>query len=218
MTGQGAIIGTGAIGYPPEYAGLSAEAISNLGLSKVMTLTSTYDHRVIQGAESGAFLATIEKLLQGESGFYTRIFAELTIPQEPVTEGETRRAAAGGTETVAKQAGVIQLVRAFRVRGHLSAHLDPLGSPPLHQEELDLSFYGLSAWDLDRRFAAERSRAARRRARCGRRSTSCAIPTAATSASSSCTSRSCRSGAGSSSGWRRRGTRPRSTLTSRRGS
>jgi 2-oxoglutarate dehydrogenase E1 component len=154
MTGQGVIIGTGAIGYPPEYAGLSAESISNLGLSKVMTLTSTYDHRVIQGAESGAFLATIEKLLQGESGFYTRIFAELTIPQEPVTEGDTRRATAGGSETVAKQAGVIQLVRAFRVRGHLSAHLDPLGSPPLHQEELDLSFYGLSVWDLDRRFAA----------------------------------------------------------------
>jgi 2-oxoglutarate dehydrogenase E1 component len=154
MAGQGVIVGTGAIGYPPEYAGLSAEAISNLGLSKVMTLTSTYDHRVIQGAESGAFLATIEKLLQGESGFYTRIFAELTIPQEPVKEGETRRATAGGAETVAKQAGVIKLVRPFRVPGHLSAHLDPLGSPPLHQEELDLSFYGLSAWDLDRRFAA----------------------------------------------------------------
>ena len=154
MAGQGVIVGAGSIGYPPEYAGMSAEAIAGLGLSKTMTLTSTYDHRVIQGAESGAFLATVEKLLQGESGFYARIFAELTIPQEPVTEGDTRRAAAGGPDTVDKQAGVIQLVRAFRVRGHLSAHLDPLGSPPLHQEELDLSFYGLSVWDLDRRFAA----------------------------------------------------------------
>jgi 2-oxoglutarate dehydrogenase E1 component len=157
MPGQGVVVGAGAIGYPPEFSGIGGETISNLGLSKVMTLTSTYDHRVIQGAESGAFLATVEKLLLGESGFYSRIFAELGIPQEPVTEGHTRRASAGGSgasETVDKQAGVIQLVRAFRVRGHLSAHLDPLGSPPLHQDELDLSFYGLSVWDLDRRFAA----------------------------------------------------------------
>jgi len=156
MAGQGAIVGCGAIGYPPQYAGMSEETISNLGLSKVLTLTCTYDHRIIQGAESGSFLATIEKLLLGEDRFYHRIFEEMSIPQEPVTLGDGRTAAAGragGAEAVERQAGVIQLVRAFRVRGHLSAHLDPLGSPPLHQEELDLSFYGLSVWDLDRRFA-----------------------------------------------------------------
>ncbi|HEX4823665.1 MAG TPA: multifunctional oxoglutarate decarboxylase/oxoglutarate dehydrogenase thiamine pyrophosphate-binding subunit/dihydrolipoyllysine-residue succinyltransferase subunit [Candidatus Polarisedimenticolaceae bacterium] len=154
MPGQGAIVGTGAIGYPPEYAGMSDERIAGLGLSKTVTLTSTYDHRVIQGAASGAFLATIESLLLGDDRFYERIFAELGVPRQPVTREPG--AAAEATEAASeidKQAGVIQLIRAFRVRGHLSAYIDPLGSPPLHQDELELGFHNLSVWDLDRTFA-----------------------------------------------------------------
>jgi len=155
MAGQGAIVGVGAIGYPPQYAGLAEETITRLGLSKVMALTSTYDHRVIQGAESGAFLATVENLLLGGDAFYDTIFAQLGIPQEPVKKGsDPSSGAEKGSGPSEKQAGVLQLVRAFRVRGHLSAYLDPLGSPPLHQDELELSFNGLSVWDLDRRFAA----------------------------------------------------------------
>ncbi|HJQ97066.1 MAG TPA: multifunctional oxoglutarate decarboxylase/oxoglutarate dehydrogenase thiamine pyrophosphate-binding subunit/dihydrolipoyllysine-residue succinyltransferase subunit, partial [Candidatus Polarisedimenticolaceae bacterium] len=153
MPGQGVIVGLGAIGYPAQYAGMSEETIARIGLSRVMTITSTYDHRVIQGAASGAFLATVEKLLLGGERFYDEIFKQLGVPQEPVRKEE----AAPGASAVPddqKQAGVIQLVRAFRVRGHLSAHLDPLGSPPLHQDELELSFNGLSVWDLDKRFAA----------------------------------------------------------------
>jgi 2-oxoglutarate dehydrogenase E1 component len=154
MPGQGTIVGTGAIGYPPQYAGMGEERVAALGLSKVMTLTSTYDHRVIQGATSGAFLATIEALLLGDDGFYERIFAELGVPREPVRRAaDPSTAPAAGPNLVEKQAGVIQLIRAFRVRGHLSAYVDPLGSPPLHQEELELSFHGLSIWDLDARFA-----------------------------------------------------------------
>jgi 2-oxoglutarate dehydrogenase E1 component len=154
MPGQGAIIGLGAIGYPPEYSGLSDEAIAGLGLSKVMTLTSTYDHRVIQGAESGSFLATVERLLVGGESFYDEIFAQLGIPQEPMKASGNVPAGETAPDASQKQAGVIQLVRAFRVRGHLSAHVDPLGSPPVHQDELELSFNGLSVWDLDKRFAA----------------------------------------------------------------
>ena len=155
MVGQAAIVGVGAIEYPPQYAGLADETIARLGLSKVMALTSTYDHRVVQGAESGAFLATVEKLLLGGESFYDTIFAQLGIPQEPMKKGsDPISAAEKGSDPSEKQAGVLQLVRAFRVRGHLSAHLDPLGSPPLHQDELELSFNGLSVWDLDRKFAA----------------------------------------------------------------
>jgi 2-oxoglutarate dehydrogenase E1 component len=124
-----------------------------------MTVTSTYDHRVIQGAESGAFLATLESLLLGHDGFYERIFRELLIAEEPVVWAGDRKeqvfAPGGeGTEAIAKQARVLQLIRAHRVRGHLWADLDPLGREIVPQEELELSHYGLTLWDLDRRFIA----------------------------------------------------------------
>ncbi len=158
MAGQGAIIGVGSIGYPAEYAGMAPEVISELGLSKLMTVTSTYDHRVIQGAESGAFLATLGSMLQGEDRFYERIFKELTVPHEPVPwtgdQNPAVFAGAGNTEAIEKQAGVLQFIRAHRVRGHLWADLDPLGYEPLPHAELELSHYGLSVWDLDRRFIA----------------------------------------------------------------
>ncbi len=158
MAGQGTIVGIGSIGYPAEYAGMSADVIAELGISKVMTVTSTYDHRVIQGAESGAFLATIDAVLLGQDGFYERIFRELGVAHEPVAWGGDRNphalAVGESNEAIAKQSRVLQLIRAYRVRGHLWASLDPLGSTPVSQRELELSYYGLTLWDLERRFVA----------------------------------------------------------------
>ncbi len=159
MAGQGAIFGVGAIGYPAEYSGMSPEVLAGLGISKVMTVTSTYDHRVVQGAESGAFLATLERLLLGGDGFYTTIFRDLGVPHEPLTwSGDTNPrigiAGAGSSEAIEKQAAVVKLIRAYRVRGHLWADLDPLGYAPRPVEELELSHHGLTVWDLDRGFIA----------------------------------------------------------------
>ncbi len=158
MQGQGAIIGTGSIGFPPEFAGMSPGTIAELGLSKVMTITSTYDHRVIQGAASGRFLATVEKLLQGEHGFYEALFSQLGVPREPFAWGRDNRSSRiggdRGDDGGAKQAGVVQLIRAYRVRGHLWADLDPLAYAPEPHHELELATYGLTTWDLDRKFVA----------------------------------------------------------------
>ena len=130
-----------------------------LGISKVMTLTSTYDHRVIQGAESGLFLARIEALLRGEDRFYERMFEDLSVPYPPVrTEVDALAPAfmgAGGSsnkEEVEKQARVLQLIHAFRVRGHLLAQFDPLGAKRPPVKDLDPGGYGLTLWDLDREF------------------------------------------------------------------
>ncbi|MGE3163850.1 MAG: multifunctional oxoglutarate decarboxylase/oxoglutarate dehydrogenase thiamine pyrophosphate-binding subunit/dihydrolipoyllysine-residue succinyltransferase subunit [Planctomycetota bacterium] len=156
MVGQGAIIGVGSIGYPPEYAGMAEGAVARLGLSKIMTLTSTYDHRIIQGAESGAFLAHVERLLLGQEHFYERIFDDLEVTHEPIAwVGEHEPplgGAAGDLERISKQARVLQLIHAYRVRGHLIANLDPLGSRPPSHPELEMSHYGLCVWDLDRQF------------------------------------------------------------------
>ncbi|MEA2494810.1 MAG: hypothetical protein QOJ29_2721 [Thermoleophilaceae bacterium] len=89
MPGQGTIIAAGALGYPAGFKGNAKE----LGVSKVMTMTSTYDHRVIQGAESGQFLKTIDSLLQGENDFYAGIFASLGIEGFAATEADV------GTDT-----------------------------------------------------------------------------------------------------------------------
>jgi 2-oxoglutarate dehydrogenase E1 component len=156
MPGQGAIIATGAINHPAENHGMSLEALSALGISKVMTMTCTYDHRVIQGAESGQFLARVHELLLGEGKFYDSLFADLEIPYEPVRwEADQHPAFAGASQTevyIEKQARVLQLINAYRVRGHLIAHLDPLVNKPGHHNELDPAFYGLTIWDLDREF------------------------------------------------------------------
>ncbi|MCP3982563.1 MAG: multifunctional oxoglutarate decarboxylase/oxoglutarate dehydrogenase thiamine pyrophosphate-binding subunit/dihydrolipoyllysine-residue succinyltransferase subunit [bacterium] len=158
MQGQGAIIGVGAISYPGEYSGMAPEMISQLGISRVMSVTSTYDHRVIQGAESGRFLATLDKLLQGEQDTFARIFGEIGVPQEPLRWAGDRNppilGGANNAEAIAKQAGVLQLIRCYRVRGHLWADLNPLGYEPEPNPELELSTYGLSVWDLDREFVA----------------------------------------------------------------
>ena len=70
MSGQGTIVATGSIAYPPEWSHSPAERLKTLGVSKVMTMTSTYDHRIIQGAESGSFLRRIDELLSGADEFY----------------------------------------------------------------------------------------------------------------------------------------------------
>ncbi|MBX3278512.1 MAG: multifunctional oxoglutarate decarboxylase/oxoglutarate dehydrogenase thiamine pyrophosphate-binding subunit/dihydrolipoyllysine-residue succinyltransferase subunit [Acidobacteria bacterium] len=157
MAGQGAIIATGAIEYPPEYAAMTPAALSLLGISKVFTITSTYDHRIIQGAESGAFLAHIHQLLLGEHRFYDEIFAELGITYKPLRWSVDVNPALFGVDRerqeIKKQARIFELINAYRVRGHLIADTDPLNMIPLHEHpELDIETYGLSIWDLDREF------------------------------------------------------------------
>ncbi len=158
MPGQGAIIATGAIDYPPGYQGVSEETKAMFGVSKVMTITCTYDHRVIQGAESGAFLGRLQGLLQGEDGFYDDLFNDLAIPYHPVLWQEAPSSVArpgafpGSTEELARQASVLQLINAYRVRGHLIGDLDPLGKPASYHAELDPASYGLTLWDRDRHF------------------------------------------------------------------
>ena len=158
MPGQGVIIGVGAIGYPPEYHAMPQDIINRLGISQVMTITSTYDHRVIQGAESGAFLSYISELLLGKHNFYGEIFGNLGIPYQPYTfsRDSTPRFGSSNDATdvdlVRKQASVIQLIRASRVRAHLQADVNPLGYKWTHHPELDPAKYGLTIWDLDREF------------------------------------------------------------------
>jgi multifunctional 2-oxoglutarate metabolism enzyme len=156
MAGQGAIVATGAIGYPPEYHAWSPRALSSLGLSKIMNISSTYDHRVIQGAESGQFLGKIHDLLLGHEGFYEQIFENLKLPERPVQWALDHSPAIFGVapprEDLEKQTGVLQLINLYRVRGHLIANLDPLGNQPLYHPELDPANYGLTVWDLDREF------------------------------------------------------------------
>ncbi|MEX0721964.1 MAG: multifunctional oxoglutarate decarboxylase/oxoglutarate dehydrogenase thiamine pyrophosphate-binding subunit/dihydrolipoyllysine-residue succinyltransferase subunit [Balneolaceae bacterium] len=157
MQKQGAIIATGAIDYPAEYRAMSKDVLNQLGVSKVMTVTCTYDHRVIQGAESGSFLSKVDQLLSGQEDFYDEIFADLDIPYAPIPYGEDNYAGpfAGGINTLEQDrraVGVWRLINMYRMRGHVLADLDPLGDKPGYNPELDLDYYGLSLWDLDREF------------------------------------------------------------------
>ncbi|MFA5832373.1 MAG: multifunctional oxoglutarate decarboxylase/oxoglutarate dehydrogenase thiamine pyrophosphate-binding subunit/dihydrolipoyllysine-residue succinyltransferase subunit [Bacteroidota bacterium] len=156
MPGQGSIIATGAIGYDAAHQGMSPQTLSALGVSKVMNITCTYDHRVIQGAESGQFLQYIHTLLNGDEKFYDDLYADLHIPFTSVkwSSDVTSIGLGGGSnqEIIEKQARVQQLVNAYRVRGHLIAHLDPLVDEPKNHPELDPNYYGLTVWDLDREF------------------------------------------------------------------
>jgi 2-oxoglutarate dehydrogenase E1 component len=144
--GQGCIIGAGALDYPAEFQGMSEEHLAKLGVSKVITLTSTYDHRVIQGAGSGEFLRIINELLVGERDFYDEIFADLRIPYQPIRWSiDTDDAEARSKET-----RVQELINAYRVRGHLMADIDPLEYKQRSHPDLDVLTHGLSLWDLDR--------------------------------------------------------------------
>jgi 2-oxoglutarate decarboxylase len=148
LSGQSAIIATGSIAYPPEWKHASPERLKQLGVSKVMTLTSTYDHRVIQGAESGAFLRRIEELLQGEDEFYESVAADLGFEAAIVSNAHPASASApplsaappsaepssapGQIDEELLQAvqAATSLLKAYRTHGHLAAQLDPLGSEP----------------------------------------------------------------------------------------
>lgn len=155
MKGQGAIIATGAMEYPAEFQSMSQEVLNHLGISKVMTITSTYDHRIIQGAESGAFLAKIHALLNGEEDFYDSIFSDLDIPYKPIpygTDNYTGFLEQGSGEVNKKAIAVMQLINMYRTRGHLLADLNPLKHGPGQYPELEFDYYGLTIWDLDREF------------------------------------------------------------------
>ena len=161
MAGQSVIIATGAIEYPAEYQAMAPEALSQLGISKAISISSTYDHRIIQGAESGAFLARVHEFLIGKAQFYNEIFSR---PWNSIS------ASSSGTrivirsffpadqerEQTIKEARVIELINAYRVRGHLIADIDPLHAlPVLYHPELDIETYGLTIWDLDRVFITD---------------------------------------------------------------
>ncbi|MEX2486965.1 MAG: multifunctional oxoglutarate decarboxylase/oxoglutarate dehydrogenase thiamine pyrophosphate-binding subunit/dihydrolipoyllysine-residue succinyltransferase subunit [Nitriliruptoraceae bacterium] len=156
MAGQSAIFGVGAIDVPAAYKAADARTLAKLGIGKVITLTSTYDHRVIQGAESGLFLARVEELLLGGAGFYDDVFASLGLPYEPARWRVDTTDLADETDLLTKQLKVGQIVNMYRVRGHLIADLDPLRQrPPQMHPELDPTYYGLSIWDLDREFLTD---------------------------------------------------------------
>ncbi len=160
MAGQSVIIATGAIEYPAEYQAMAAEALSQLGISKAIAISSTYDHRIIQGAESGAFLARVHEFLIGQKAFYNAIFSDLAIPYTPLRWNRDRNPFFLGEdkerEQTIKEARVIELINAYRVRGHLIADIDPLHAlPVLYHPELDIETYGLTIWDLDRIFVTD---------------------------------------------------------------
>ena len=155
MPSQGLIVGVGAIAYPSEYEASDPRALAQLGVSKTITITSTYDHRVIQGAESGEFLAYIHDLLLGSERFYDEVFASLAIPYEPARWSRDHSVLDGTQTELEKQSRVIRLINMYRVRGHLLADLNPIGWEVLSHPELDLSYNGLTVWDLDREFLAE---------------------------------------------------------------
>ena len=151
MQGQGTIIGVGALEYPAEWQGASQETLNRNAVSKILTITSTYDHRIIQGAQSGDFLRVIHQLLLGENGFYDEIFESLRIPYEPVRW--IRDISASHDDDVNKTARVQELIHAYRVRGHLMADVDPLEYRQRRHPDLDITTHGLTLWDLERDFA-----------------------------------------------------------------
>jgi len=148
--GQGCIVGVGALDYPAQFQGMSEDQLAMQGIGKIITVTSTYDHRVIQGAGSGEFLKIINELLLGERDFYEQIFADMRIPYSPVVW------ASDFHWDLADQSGkntrIQEYINAFRVRGHLIADTDPLEYVQRWHPDLDIRSYGLSLWDLDRTF------------------------------------------------------------------
>src|SRR5450755_2230741 len=151
MAGQGCIVGVGAMEYPAAYQGASAQTMARLAISKTVTITSTYDHRIIQGAQSGDFLRILHSLLLGEDRFYDDVFQSLRIPYEPVRW--VRDIPAGHEDDITKAARVHELIHAYRVRGHLMADTDPLEYKQRKHPDLDINQHGLTLWDLERESA-----------------------------------------------------------------
>lgn len=148
--GQGAIIGAGALDYPAAFQGMAQETIDNLAISKRLTVSSTYDHRVIQGAGSGEFLKIVSELLTGGEGFYEEIFASLRIPYKPITWSKDVHVDVAAA--VNKTARVQQVINMFRVRGHMMADIDPLTYVQRTHPDLEIESHGLTFWDLERHF------------------------------------------------------------------
>ncbi len=151
MKGQGAIIGVGAMEYPPEWQGASEDSLTRNAISRVMTLTSTYDHRVIQGAQSGEFLRRVHQLVLGDDGFFDEIFRSLRIPYEPIRWAND--ISTNHDDEIGKQARILELIHAYRVRGHMMADTDPLEYRQRSHPDLEVESHMLTMWDLDREFA-----------------------------------------------------------------
>jgi multifunctional 2-oxoglutarate metabolism enzyme len=151
LPGQGAIVAAGALEYPAEYAGATAKTLAELAIGRTLTLTATYDHRIIQGAAAAGFLRTVHHLLRGDDGFYDDVLAALRIPYPPVrwTRDDPERDRRTGT------ARVTRLIDAYRSHGHLVADTDPLAGQPRRHPELDPATHGLTLWDLDREFVTD---------------------------------------------------------------
>ncbi|HEC10837.1 MAG TPA: multifunctional oxoglutarate decarboxylase/oxoglutarate dehydrogenase thiamine pyrophosphate-binding subunit/dihydrolipoyllysine-residue succinyltransferase subunit [Acidimicrobiales bacterium] len=156
MPGQSAIVGVGAIGYPAEFQGSDPSTLAEMGVGKVITVSDTYDHRVIQGAESGLFLKRVHELLLGADGFYEDLFESMGVPYAAVQWRTDRNPNRSEADRLEKQMQVRKIVQMYRVRGHLIADLDPLGlEEPQMFAELDPANYGLTIWDLDREFLTD---------------------------------------------------------------
>ncbi|AWB82148.1 multifunctional oxoglutarate decarboxylase/oxoglutarate dehydrogenase thiamine pyrophosphate-binding subunit/dihydrolipoyllysine-residue succinyltransferase subunit [Corynebacterium yudongzhengii] len=149
--GQGAIIGVGSMDYPAEFAGTAPDRLADMGVGRLLTLTSTYDHRIIQGAETGEFLRTISQLLVDDK-FWDHLFECMGVPYAPI-----RWAQDLPNTGIDKNTRVMQLIEAYRSRGHLIADTNPLGwqqpgLPIPDHRDLDPATHGLTLWDLDRTF------------------------------------------------------------------
>ncbi|HEV8600605.1 MAG TPA: 2-oxo acid dehydrogenase subunit E2, partial [Gemmatimonadales bacterium] len=151
MAGQASIIAVGAISYPPEFAATPREKLAELGLSKVMTITSTYDHRIIQGAESGEFLRTVELLLAGGEGFYEEIISAFGLADRGAEEQRGSPTAtplplrpSAPLPDLDHVAAAMALIKAYRTHGHLAARLDPLGTEASGDPSLDPTPLGLT--------------------------------------------------------------------------
>ncbi|MGO1435237.1 MAG: multifunctional oxoglutarate decarboxylase/oxoglutarate dehydrogenase thiamine pyrophosphate-binding subunit/dihydrolipoyllysine-residue succinyltransferase subunit, partial [Canibacter sp.] len=150
MKGQGCIIGVGALEYPAQFQGAASEVLADLGISKTVTLTSTYDHRVIQGAGSGEFLKLVHERLAGGHDFYEDIFAAIRLPYSPVRWAQDIHVDERGS--LDKNTRVQELINSYRVRGHLMADVDPLEYHQHSHPDLEIETHGLTFWDLDREF------------------------------------------------------------------
>lgn len=154
MEGQGLILATGSIGLPVHARQMNPTMLADIALGPVMTITSTYDHRTVQGAESGRLLKRIEELLDGADEFWDDIFRCLRVPWRPAVAATDQRVKSE-REQAEDQAKVWQMIGAYRSRGCQLADLDPLEYKPDLRPSLDPEWYGFTIWDLDREFLTD---------------------------------------------------------------
>ncbi|MCH2101650.1 MAG: multifunctional oxoglutarate decarboxylase/oxoglutarate dehydrogenase thiamine pyrophosphate-binding subunit/dihydrolipoyllysine-residue succinyltransferase subunit [Planctomycetes bacterium] len=154
MEGQGLILATGSVGLPVQARQMNPAILADIAMGPVMTITSTYDHRTVQGAESGRLLARVEELLDGSGGFWEEIFRCLRVPWRPAVATVDARAKSE-QELAEDQAKVWQMIGAYRSRGCQLADLDPLEYKPDLRSSLDPEWYGFTIWDLDREFLTD---------------------------------------------------------------